>query len=436
MSFCIKELAMRMRDPSLEIPSWNSLSLSHGYPGILLLFATLDQLYNEEGWDAFSHQYVLKIKETIEASSSINLSLFGGLTGACFAIQQASRGRSRYQKLLSRLNSHLIQNTKKSFLDPLKENIELGIPVSPTLYDPISGITGIGIYAISNLECPQMNLFLHDMLNICICLTQKIHVGSNEVPGWYVPQQYQFLEEDKKKYPKGNFNLGIAHGVSGILAFLCIAASHGIVLKGHLEAIQTLTLWVLSKKQQQDKQVYWKGRIPLEEELGEEHIKDFKPMTGAWCYGTAGISRTLYLAGKVLHDPLIQKNALDAFLSIFPYKEGDSFLADPSFCHGVAGLLTITRLMLRDTGLVQLQEEVQKLENLLMNLYNPQFPFGFKDKAPVITEKKELGEFSFIDNPGILTGVSGILLSLLPIKSTSSWMLPFLIEGGSLCLTY
>lgn len=430
MSFRIKELAMRMEDLSLERSSGNSLS--HGYPGILLLFATLDQLYNEEGWDTLSHQYVLKIKEAIETSPPMNFSLFGGLAGACFAIQQASRGKSRYQKLLSRLNPYLIQNTKKNFLDPLKEKIELGMPVDPSLYDNISGICGIGTYAMSNLECPQMHLFLHDMLNICICLTRKILVGSNVVPGWYVPQQYQFLEKDKKKFPKGNFNLGIAHGISGVLAFLCIAASHGIVLKGHMEAIQTLTTWILSKKQQENKQIYWKGRIGLEEELGKEQIKDFNPITGAWCYGTAGIARTLYLAGKILHNPLIQKNAFEAFLSIFPYKEEHSFLSDPSFCHGVAGLLTITRLMLRDTGLVQLKEEIQQLENFLMNLYNPQFPFGFKDKALVITEKKELVEFSFIDNPGILTGVSGILLSLLPINNTSSWMLPFLIEGGSL----
>jgi hypothetical protein len=38
-------------NPARSETSWKCLSLSDGFPGLLLLFATLDSSYPEENWD-------------------------------------------------------------------------------------------------------------------------------------------------------------------------------------------------------------------------------------------------------------------------------------------------------------------------------------------------------------------------------------------------
>ena len=88
----VKEIALRLKDPIIvqkkvlsangnDLSNWSPLTLSHGYPGLVVLFGTLDCLYPTEGWDLIAHSYVVKIIEMIEVSGVSDLSLFSGLTG-------------------------------------------------------------------------------------------------------------------------------------------------------------------------------------------------------------------------------------------------------------------------------------------------------------------------------------------------------------------
>ena len=76
----------RLKDPSL----------GRGDAGMLLLYAALQQ-------EGIAHSYVMKIKETIEVDGISDLSLFNGVAGICFALQQASLEGYRYQKMLGTL---------------------------------------------------------------------------------------------------------------------------------------------------------------------------------------------------------------------------------------------------------------------------------------------------------------------------------------------
>lgn len=449
----IKEIAERLKNPEEvlakmnndPIPEkhnrprpWHPLSLSHGYPGILYLFASLDELSPNESWDQVAHGYVLKIKETIEMSGVTNLSLFGGLTGCCLAIQQASKGKTRYRKLLESLNNFLFQKVQDTYFSPLQEKIELKIPVSPNLYDPISGICGIGIYALKNQDCPLSIEYLQKALFFCISLTKDIKIGNHLLPGWYVPRHYQFTDSDKDFYPLGNFNLGIAHGVAGILAFLSISVLSGICINGQMEAIQKIVDWICSKKKEKKGAVSWPYRISFEEELSGT-IQDFSESTmEAWCYGTAGLSRVLYLAGKALKSKDLKELSVEAFEGIFQRVDLTHHFSTPSFCHGLAGFLTLTRLMARDTESIEIKKWIHKIEDAILEFYDPNHPFGFKDFEPLQLENSSLNpgfevassEIIPFDKLGLLEGVSGILLSLFPIfPKNNSWTAPFLIEG-------
>lgn len=430
-----------LRDPTPDIYKrprpWSGLSLSHGYPGILCLFAELDELYPDEGWDKVAHPYVVKIKAEIESAGIPNLSLFGGLAGCCLAIQQISRQKTRYQKLLNSLNDFLFKKINETYFFSLKEKIDLNLPVSPELYDPISGICGIGVYALKNLDAPLAIDCLHEILTVCVALTKEIKVGNHILPGWYVPRHYQFTELDKSLYPKGNYNLGIAHGIPGVLAFLSIAALAGVTIEGQMDGIQKITNWICAKKQEKDGLLWWPYHVSFEEEISEIPQRFSPTPLHAWCYGAAGVSRVLYLAGKALQNKETQKFAEKVFCGIFKHIDISNHFSTPSFCHGLAGFLTITRLMARDTGSFELNNWIGKIEATFLQFFDRSHPFGFKDVEPLFldqtflnitqTQKNELIEF---DKVGLLEGISGILLALLPIqKKKDTWTIPFLIEG-------
>lgn len=442
----VKEIALCMQDPLYVQEQVNFLqnqsqlkgdipwiSLSHGYSGILLLFATLDKLNEQEGWDKIAHNYVLAIKSVIETQGIEDCSLFGGLAGACFAIEYASRGGARYHKLLVALNALLIQRTRNELLDPLKKTISQGIPINPDFYDIVSGISGIGLYALQSTIVSDIKILLEEILLTCVVLTKEITVAEHKVPGWYVPQEFQFTDDKKAAYPKGAFDIGVAHGAAGLLSFLSIAALQGVVVEGQLQAIRVLAEWIISKRKTYEDQYYWLDRVSFEEEVGESKFPSAY-MMDAWCYGTAGVSRALYLASKALHDLSAQNLAIESFLSIFKRVWQGTALTNPTFCHGVSGLLIMTRLMLRDTGKDQLHEIIKKLEERLMKLYNSSYPFGFRNQEPCMRDKgletsQETAGFVEVDAVGLLVGSTGVLLSLLGLpKAQVSWILPFAIS--------
>jgi lantibiotic modifying enzyme len=418
-------------NPNPIIPDhhWDNLSLASGSSGLLLLFAELDRLFPEQQWDQASHQCVLRIKASLESSSHASLSLFGGLAGVAYSIQQASRGRTRYQKMIHYIDSVIIERIENDYLLPMREKLQASQSCSPSLYELIQGLSGIGVYCLHNNNLPSFQQITKKIIHQLLALIQPIEINGKKVPGWYVSAENQFLESEKYKYPQGNFNLGLSHGIPGVLAFLSVARLYGVCVNGQNEAIHYLADWIYQKKKGQEGAFYWDSRVTFEEEVnGIQEQQHAHPMY-AWCYGTPGVARSLYLAGKALKDESMQHQALSCYRSIFNQSRETWHLPSPTFCHGLAGLLTITNLMAQDSQDAYLKEQVTTLETMLLEHYREDIPFGFRDYEP----SKNSHEYVHIDKPGLLEGTTGILLALLSLHtSASSWYFPFLISDGTI----
>lgn len=438
----VKEIADKMRDPlwvkqrvldpnnqKLDPAEtelyWSDLSIAGGYPGVIPLFAELDSRFPEEKWDEAAHAYVLKIKESIEQSSIRYYSLYGGLAGTCWSLYQASRQGSRYNKLLATLNGHLLNKVQNNYIIPLKENIAKERPSDPSLYELIQGLAGIGVYGLSHRSDPHLADMTRQILRILVDLTKPIHWEGRSVPGWYVPVDFLSNEGDKKHYPKGNFNLGLSHGITGILALLSIAVLRGFSVEGQLEAIERVSFWLKERRRMYKDTYFWEPCTSFENEKSNQQNETFLGRD-AWCYGTPGVSRSLFLAGKALNSETLKQTALDSFRSVFSRSREEQFLPGPTFCHGIAGLLMITSLMARDTLAIDLQEKTETLQTLLLEYYQQENPFGFTDFSPVQNKR-----YSEINKAALLEGSSGVLLTLLSLKNSSTWWhAPFLIDEG------
>lgn len=442
----IKEISTRMKDPDLvksivTNPSnrnpnpiyndfehrWSDLCIAGGYPATLLLFSELDRLFPDEKWDAASHAHVLKIKESIETNGIHSTSLYAGLTGTCFAIQQSSRGETRYQRLLNTLNSHLLEMIKKTYLIPLNECFEKKEPVPISLYDIIEGLSGVGVYCLQRIQEPAFLEITKEILMGLVKLTEPIKVEGKWVPGWHVPSRLQFLDTDKERFPKGNFNLGLAHGIPGVLALLSIASLHGIQVEGQQQAILRMAEWIQKHRRENEKGFFWETVIPFEDE--GKIIKN-PPYTGrdAWCYGTPGVASSMYLAGRALKSEEIKKLSLETFRCVFNRTVEEWHLPGPTFCHGISGLLLITHSLAQQTGEQDLKVHVRTLTKTLYDYHQPDAPFGFHNYEPT-----KDGSFAKINKMDILEGAVGILLTLLTVENSVSWWhAPFLISSGKI----
>lgn len=400
-------------------PSWDDLSLSNGFPSILLLASELKKQGFLSNADEVIHSIVVRIKEIIEKKGIYDFSLFSGVIGICFALQNADSDAKRYDKMIQVLYGFLYDKMDQVYLSVLKQNRRQGIPSSPRLYDPIQGIAGIGRYALDHLDILQK--LAEDVARALVDFIKPFNYKGQIVPGWYVSSHDPLNRRNFTLFPRGNFNLGLAHGVTGILAYLSIASLRGVSVSGQKEAIQTLVEWIRKKSYIIDRTIMWPYYVSWEEEIDYDSSLKMQSRD-AWCYGVPAISRTLFLAGKALKDDELKTFSLKAFKSVFYRTREQWQLPGPAICHGISGLLLMTHEMSKEKGGEELTQKVNDLEKIVYSHFNESAYWGFHD-----VEHSNYKQHK-INKPGFLEGSAGILLTLLCRNSSFNWHLPLMIH--------
>lgn len=421
--FVSKQIALRMRDPASVkrivtdsanvtplhgVHPWSGTALSHGYPGNILLFAEWDRLEPEQGWDEAIHRHLLLIRQTIGETGIPDLSLYSGWTGIAAAVSASSRAGERYTNFLAQIHQWM-EPMLRNKIRQEHERLQAGYHTTMQAYDVIQGLAGIGRHLLAHrLLAPQLDELLADALSYLVSLTRPVKVDGHWVPGWYVPQEALFQEEDKRLYPRGNFNCGLAHGIPGPLALLSLALQQGIETNGQRAAIQTICEWLLGQMREDEYGPYWPNLVSFEEETGasSRHHPRYRD---AWCYGTPGVARALYLAAKALSQPELENVSLRACEGALTKPDAVHGLDSPALCHGLAGLLSITRRMAQDTGRPTLAGAVRRLAGALTDRFRPDWEFGYRDPEPVPSTMSK----RWLNKAGFLEGAPGVGLALL-----------------------
>ncbi|CCF16796.1 lanthionine synthetase C-like family protein [Brevibacillus laterosporus GI-9] len=419
----VKEIVLHKDNVSSigGIHPWGASTLSHGYPGTILMFAELDRHFPEEGWNIVAHEHLLALQETIRGGGVSGTSMFGGIAGICFATMVASRNRENYQNFLRQLD-HLLAKQTIQLISDERVNYKKRGGSNPHIYDVIQGVSGIGRYLLASKQINELYTTLEGVLRYLVDLSQSIELSDgNKIPGWYLNKEMQFLERDKKLYPKGNFNVGLAHGIPGPLALLSLAIQEGIEVTGQRDAILVIAEWLRRWQEYDEYGIIWRDRVGLEEELGQ--ISQPLIRRDAWCYGTPGVARSLYLAGEAMQDSSYCNLAIQSYEDVFKRPESDWNLYADMFCHGKAGLLQMTMRMAMVAEDDRFQPHIEYLTDKLIGEFNPSLPFGYQDIEPVGDKIIRLNK------AGLLEGVAGIGLTLLSASSKQEpiWDQPFLL---------
>ncbi|MEU0513117.1 lanthionine synthetase C family protein [Amycolatopsis sp. NPDC006125] len=250
-------------------------------------------------------------------------------------------------------------------------------------YDVITGLAGKGrlLLALGGDRCLTA---LEAVLARLVALTRPVLVDGHEVPGWWCAPERYAVDADRERYPRGDFDAGLAHGISGPLALLSLAHRHGLRVAGMTDAMRVVVDWLLRWSWTDESGVGWPSRVGFDAQV---RVSAVPASRSAWCYGTAGVAHALHLAATELGDAGATGLAVAAMRRPGP-AEG------PTVCHGDAGLLQVS---------VRMGVPADRIADRVLAAFDPSAPFGFRHR---------LHTGGWADEPGLLQGAAGVALAL------------------------
>ncbi|MHC5268496.1 lanthionine synthetase C family protein [Enterococcus sp. LJL98] len=393
-------------------------TMSHGIPGLCLLYAELDRQFPDEKWMDYCNIYVQKLVEMIKVYGIEEPSLFSGCSGICLTILECSHNRKYYGKFKASLDAFLIELVQEKFKQIHSHEDTLMFD-----YDTIQGLTGILNYMLID-AISQKYFFkqINDILNYFVQLSNKYEFKGIEVPYWRISSENLFLKEERSLFPDGAINLGVSHGISGPLIVMSKALELNIKVQGLEEAI--IYISELLTNSLDTKNNNWPSMIDINQLTNINTV--FEESRDAWCYGRPGVAYALLKASQALEDKTLFNIACTTMNSGINSEIG---LISPSFCHGYIGVSYIYKKFYEYTKVDTFDYESKRLMIKAISYYDENLPFGFPNWEQNINDQNQQ-EMKSINTIGILDGVTGILLSLLSMlgNKKTNWDAVFLLD--------
>jgi len=296
-------------------------SLSRGSAGVSLFFA-----YRAEavGGNADAETAVALAERTLEdaAARPRDLALYGGFVGVGWTLAH-----------LERLFLNLGDEDPNDALDEAL----LSMFESPWAgeYDLIGGLVGIGVYALERLPRPTARGVLERVVERLEQIAER-DLGAAR---WH--RSPELLPAARRpEYPRGYYDLGVAHGVPGVIALLGHAVAHGVESARPL--LEDAVGWLLAQRLPPDRGSSFPYRV------GPGVAT--RPSRLAWCYGEPGIAAALLVAARAASEPEWERESLAVALASLERPLEQSGVADSGLCHGAAGLGHLYNRLYQLTG--------------------------------------------------------------------------------------
>lgn len=272
----------------------------------------------------------------------------------------------------------------------------------PHDYDLITGLVGMGVYALERLPRPAAQQCLEAILDR---LDERAERGPQGTT-WHTPPAH-LPPHQLVSHPGGHYNLGLAHGVPGVVGLLGAMWAAGVARARVAPLLEQTVAWLLSRALPPG----LGARYGWAEGVGAGPGIDRTPTRSAWCYGDPGVAAALLLAGRATGNARWIDEARALALGIAARPEADAGVLDAGLCHGSAGLGHVLYRMYRATGEPALAEAARAWLARTLDMRAPELTpnvAGFRSRGA-----DAQGEIGWEADPGLLTGAAGVALALL-----------------------
>jgi lantibiotic modifying enzyme len=371
-------------------------SLAFGSAGIALFYAYMAKLQTANpDYNSLADRFLNKACDALE-SVDLPEGLFQGFTGIAWTVEH-------------------LQNIiyKSDEIDPdCDPNEEIDHMLrdfykEPEKYDLWSGCVGLGVYALERYPRPSAKSLLEFLIEFLALWGGAVENGI----GWFTPPEIMRFQT-RIAYPDGYYDLGVAHGMAGIVSFFANAYRLGIsesTIGYYLP--QAIDLLLPSRRSQPGLHKTFPHYLtPI----------DHKPITTntvGWCHSNLGIAAAILSAAQCTGETHWKNEAIDAAKASirFLLDPGQHFsFTDPTICHGAAGIAHIFNRFFQATGDEIFKDEAVKWFKHLRSLRHPGNGIaGFSRFG-----KNEDGDMVVHFDPGFIQGAAGIGLALTAALSS------------------
>ncbi|MDC0708257.1 lanthionine synthetase C family protein [Stigmatella sp. ncwal1] len=292
--------------------------LADGLAGVALFFAYLSHVWPRAEYWELAQSLTERSVELLQ-EMELTPSLFGGFSGVVWTVEHLG------SRAIASLEDDL------AALDGMVEDW-LASAVLPVNYDLSRGLIGMGVHALERLPRPAAQATIERVVHALGRMARQTERGV-----------YWFSERHlsrEVRFPRGHTNLGVAHGVPGLIAFLAGAVSAGIARVQAEALLRGAVAWLLAQRNPEN------GRFPAF--IDAEGEPCFTPASW-WCYGPPGIASALLLAAEVLGEEGWRRESCAIAL-----KTVEDPIRPPTLplglCHGTAGLALIYQRFFQATG--------------------------------------------------------------------------------------
>ncbi|MDQ3913997.1 MAG: lanthionine synthetase C family protein [Actinomycetota bacterium] len=265
----------------------------------------------------------------------------------------------------------------------------------PYDYDLVRGLVGHGVYALERISRPAASRLLEHVIARLDELAERRRDGIT----WFTRPEL-LPPETRAEFPRGYYDVGVAHGVPGVVALLarCIAAD--VAADCALELLDGAVEWLLRR------------RLPAGAPASFPAIvtpgRPRDAARAAWCYGDPGVACTLLLAARATGREAWERAAIDIASSAARRSPGDAGVRDACLCHGASGLAHLLNRLHQATGAPDLRDAAVHWYRAALEMRRP----GRGVAGFTTWSETGPGETGMVADPGFLQGAAGIGLAL------------------------
>lgn len=381
-------------DPKAE---FRQASLAGGRAGEALFYAYLALHTGEE---AAAELAAERLDQSVEAlaNTPMSPSFYSGFPGVAWTLEHLQRRLFESDPE----PADIAEEEEEAAADPFLEIDEalLGpLARSPWTgeYDLISGLSGLGVYALERLPRPTAATMLERIVDRFAELAERRDDGV----AWFT-QPERLPDWQRELHPRGNYNLGVAHGLPGVLPVLAGACAAGVAADRARPLLDDAVRFLLARRLEPGfGSCFDTTYAPWEEP---------QPSRLAWCYGDPGIAAALLATARAVGEPAWEREALDIGLNAAARPEPQSLVRDAGLCHGAAGLGHLFNRLYQSTGEERFAEAARFwLERALGFQVRGEGVAGFR----AWEVNQVTNEPGWRTEAGFLEGATGVGLALL-----------------------
>jgi lantibiotic biosynthesis protein len=351
-------------------------SLSCGSAGLAVCSG---QLARTRGDRRAAETALTRLEEAVEvlATQPLTSSLYSGFTGIAWAVETVDRqvgigGEDRNGDIDVALTSLLRRYPEHG------------------PYDLIHGLTGIGVYALARWPHPAA---ANCALGVVEQLARRARQDREGVY-WWTPPMWRGLQ--RERYQPGGVDLGVAHGVAGIIPFLAHVYRLGLAQQTVRPLLDGAVAWLLAHMVDTASGPTIPSFVADDVEPG--------PTRSAWCYGDPGVAVALLLAARDVGKPAWAAAATALAMGAANRPPDQTGVVDAGLCHGSAGLAHLLNRMYQMTAEPTLADAARFWVERTLELCSAAAPG--RDAA-----HRHAG-WPGCSGPGLLEGAAGVALAL------------------------